>query len=263
MDKPPIFIIGCPRSGTTLTRVILDSHPNICCGPETHLFKNIKIFKEKIFNYWKMLMPYGVDEVSFNSQLKEVFSIFPNNYMKIKNKKRWAEKTPDNIFLVDFIDDLYPNCQFINIIRDGRDVVSSYKKRWGRITIFKAIKAWNKSMDLTCSFHSKFDSSRYLEIRYEDLVLHPVEQTKKIMDFLGEKWTSSLVEHHKSKHDFWYNLDKVSDEDVKKENKEILGSPNKPIFDSSIGIWKKKLNIFEKVLVNIALKNNLIKFGYK
>ena len=41
MKKPPIFIVGCPRSGTTLIRVILDSHPNICCGPETHIIDKI------------------------------------------------------------------------------------------------------------------------------------------------------------------------------------------------------------------------------
>ena len=48
MVKPPIFIIGCPRSGTTLLRVILDSHPNICCGPETHIVKIMKEPREKI-----------------------------------------------------------------------------------------------------------------------------------------------------------------------------------------------------------------------
>jgi len=263
MKKTPIFVVGCPRSGTTLIRVILDSHPNICCGPETHLVKNMENFREKISERWKMLAPYGVKEQAMNQKIKEILLLFMNQYIKSKGKKRWGEKTPDNIFHVDFIDELFPDCQFINIIRDGRDVVCSYKKRWGSKTIFLAIKNWNKSIELTYRYRTKFNEDRYMEIRYEELVTNPERETKKMMQFLGEEWIPDLLAHHKIDHDFWFKSSKGQQIISKMEKNLQRHSPSKPIFSSSVGKWKKNLNIVEKALVSIYLGKNLKRMGYK
>ena len=263
MEKPPIFIVGCPRSGTTLVRVILDSHPNICCGPETNLFGNIKEFKEKIFLYWPFLKMYEVEEKALDQKLKEIFLLFPENYMRIKKKSRWAEKTPKNIFFLDFIDKLFPECQFINIIRDGRDVVSSYKQRWGRITIFSAIKEWNRSVDLTFEYRIRFSKERYLEIRYDDLVTEPESETKKMMVFLKEEWTPSLLEHHEMKHDFLHSYNKGKNINHKMEKKPLRHTPSQQIFSSSVGNWKNNLNFIEKLIVNLFLQKNLKRLRYK
>jgi len=263
MKKTPIFVVGCPRSGTTLIRVILDSHPNICCGPETNLVKNMENFREKISERWKMLASYGVEEQAMNQKIKEILLLFMEHYTKSKSKKRWAEKTPDNIFHVDFIDELFPDCQFINIIRDGRDVVCSYKERWGSKTIFLAIKNWNRSIELTHRYRTKFNKDRYMEIRYEELVTRPERETKKMMQFLGEEWIPNLLTHHKIDHDFWFKSSKGQQISSKMEKKPQRHSPSKPIFTSSVGKWKKNLNIVEKALVNIYLGKSLEKLGYK
>jgi hypothetical protein len=173
MDNKPIFIIGCPRSGTTLLRVILDSHPSICCGPETHILKHMSNLREKINKNWKMLKPYGIDETTIDSKVGEILTVFTDNYVKLKNKERWAEKTPENIFYVDFINRFFPDCQFINVIRDGRDVVSSFKRRWGRKAVLSAIEYWNKSIDLSYKYRIQFSKERYFEVRYENLVKNP------------------------------------------------------------------------------------------
>ncbi|RLF27775.1 MAG: hypothetical protein DRN08_01535 [Thermoplasmata archaeon] len=265
MEKPPIFIIGCPRSGTTLVRVILDSHPNICCGPETHMFRDIEKFRKNILHRWNMLQPYGVDKKAINQKLKEFFLLFTENYVSTKKKKRWAEKTPDHIFYVDLIDELFPDCQFINVIRDGRDVVCSYKERWGRKTFFNAIKTWNKTINLTLIYRKKFDKKRYMEIRYEDLISNPEMETRKMMKFIGEEWTPVLLEHHKIEHDFWFKQHGKTQGHTSHDSREkhpMRHTPSQPIFSSSVGRWKKKLNLIEKILVNILLRENLIKMGY-
>jgi hypothetical protein len=262
MKKPPIFIIGCPRSGTTLLRVILDSHPNICCGPETHLISKLKEFNDKIGEYWKMLEIFGLERSKQLEKLSEIFNIFPEKYMINKNKIRWAEKTPDNIFYAFFIKELFPKCQFINVIRDGRDVVNSHKKRWGRRTILKGIKKWNMSMKLTFQFRKKFCKEDYLEIRYETLVSNPETETKKIMEFLNEPWNPILLEHNKQQHDFWFNIKTGKNIDIKSEKKPKRHSPSRPIFSSSVGKWKKELNILEKIIIKLFLQDNLKKMGY-
>jgi hypothetical protein len=262
MEKPPIFIVGCPRSGTTLVRVILDSHPNICCGPETHLIKNLKTFNETIQSYWNMLEPYDIDKNIITQRLGELFLLFLDHYTKMKNKQRWAEKTPNNIFYVDFINELFPNCQFINVIRDGRDVVCSYKERWGSKTILYAIKEWNRAINLTYAYRTKFPEDRYMEVRYEELVSHPERETKRMMEFLGEKWTPDLLEHHNKQHDFWFKKNGGVNVDLKIERQPTRHSPSQPIFSSSVGKWKKNLNIVEKAVVKLLIQENLEKLGY-
>jgi hypothetical protein len=263
MEKTPIFIIGCPRSGTTLLRVILDSHPNICCGPETHLIKNMKLIRDRIIERWDMLKPYGIEEKELNLKIQEILTLFTNNYLKIKNKNRWAEKTPDNIFYVSEINKFFPNCQFINIIRDGRDVVCSYKERWGRTAIFLGMKKWNSSIEATYRYRKMFQNNRYIEIRYEDFVTRPKYETKRIMNFLDEEWSPDLLEHHKSDHDFWFKFNNETKDNNKIEKHPLRHSPSKPIFSSSVGKWKKNLNLFEKILINTYLHKNLKKLGYK
>jgi len=263
MQKQPIFIIGCPRSGTTLVRVILDSHQNICSGPEAHLIEKLKSFNEKVNKNWKNLEPYKLTKEEYLKNLGNVFSSFQESYTKSKDKKRWAEKTPDNIFYVDFINQLFPDCQFINIIRDGRDVVCSFKERWGRKSILNAMKNWNKSIELSFEYKKKFSKDRYLEVRYEKLVNSPEIETKKIIDFLKEDWTPDLLKHHNKKHDFSFNVKTGKNVDFKTEKKPLRHSPSKPIFQTSAGKWERNLNVFEKAIVNFYLKENLRKLGYK
>lgn len=263
MNKKPIFIIGCPRSGTTLVRVILDSHPNICCGPETQIIPPLEEFNKKVDETWKMLAPYGVDKKTQMEKVGEFFSIFPEHYMREKKKIRWAEKTPTNIYHTDFIKKMFPDCQFIHIIRDGRDVIASFKKRWGSKTIFYGMKQWNKSMNLTPTLREKYGKDEYIEVRYEDLVSNPEPVIRKIIEFLNEPWTPSLLEHHKQKHDYWFNIKTGKNVDKKTEKKPNRHSPSKPIFTSSVGSWRKELNIFEKPLVTVKLGKNLKKMSYK
>lgn len=262
MEKTPIFIVGCPRSGTTLLRVILDSHPNICCGPETHIIEKLNDLDTKIRNNWKMLAPYGIGNKEFDKKIRDVLILFMEKYVIIKNKKRWAEKTPENLFYVDFINRLFPNCQFINVIRDGRDVITSFKRRWGTRTIPLAVKKWNRSIELTLSCRKKFKKSRYIETRYEQLVVSPESETKKIMAFLDESWNPKLLEHHKNDHDFWFKSQDTLKLNLKSEKNPDRHSPSRPVFKTSVGRWKKELNIFEKSYIKMFMSRNLKRIGY-
>jgi len=263
MSKPPIFIFGCLRSGTTITRAIIDSHQNICCGPETNLIQAMKSFRDEISDSWYMLKSYEVQKEDLNEKIKEIMLLFTKQYMRLKNKKRWAEKTPYNVFYVDFINELFPNCKLINVIRDGRDVVCSYKERWGRKTILHAIKEWNMAINLTRTYRTKFNKDRYIEIRYEELVSNPGRETKKLMEFLEEEWTSDLLEHHKKNHDFWFKMGDKENIDLKMERHPQRHAAGKSIFISSVGKWKRNLNVLEKVLANLLMNENLTHLGYK
>ena len=81
----------------------------------------------------------------------------------MKKTKSVGQKTPTNIFHTDFIKKMFPDCQFIHIIRDGRDVVASFKKRWGSKTIFYGMNQWNRSINLLPTLREKYSNDELLE----------------------------------------------------------------------------------------------------
>src|SRR3954453_6132576 len=115
-DQRPIFIVGCQRSGTTLGGLMLDSHPNISCGPETRFLADMaKITTEN----WKRMSHFGFDKDYWHRSIARFFEGIQQDYAASKGKTRWADKTPRYALSLGFIDQLFPRCQVIHVVRDG------------------------------------------------------------------------------------------------------------------------------------------------
>ncbi|WP_202078590.1 sulfotransferase family protein [Caldalkalibacillus salinus] len=128
----PVFIIGTPRSGTTLLFDILskskelwslyDESPywNVYAGPEFRGWESMLLKEED-----------ATEEVS--KQIKEAFTKHLENHEAryvCRSKMRMVEKTPDNCFRIDFIHALFPDAYFIYLKRDGRNTISSMIEAW-------------------------------------------------------------------------------------------------------------------------------------
>ncbi|MEM8777650.1 MAG: sulfotransferase, partial [Cyanobacteria bacterium P01_G01_bin.49] len=108
----PLFIIGVPRSGTTLLRIMLDSHPNLAVGPEcpwmTGSYGNITSFKDLYFSLVEDKRGpihnfEGLSDECIALALGEAFAEILTSYAKARGKKRWLEKTPNNIIEIPFL----------------------------------------------------------------------------------------------------------------------------------------------------------------
>ena len=141
-SNKPIFIIGSPRSGTSILRLLLDSHPNISCGPESKFLIEMNNLICKKF--WFALADFGFDKSYWQLKNAQYFSDFQYEYARKRGKKRWAEKTPAYSLDLEVINILFPDCQFIHIIRDGHDVLASVVRRWGYIKGVKFLYKWKK-----------------------------------------------------------------------------------------------------------------------
>lgn len=154
----PIFIGCCGSSGSTLLGILLNRHPEIACGPEINFFNKKKIyniefrsFKSK-FNYWSknginsngywlslgFLLNrnyYGLSDdniktfLNESNTLREFTDFIIDAFLKKYKKKRFAEKTPTNVYCFKEIVNLYPGAKILHVVRDGRDVFCSLKKR--------------------------------------------------------------------------------------------------------------------------------------
>jgi len=273
MSSSPVFIVGTPRSGTTLLAAILANHSAYSCGPETHFFSYLtKKIEKKLLNpkNW----PYSAADFICSLKLEneyiyklysitkeEIIEFLKNREPSIpavlesltlqhanKQKKYfWIEKTPRHLLFIPQILKYYPNAKIIRIIRDCRDVsLSLLKVPWGYKTPLQGVyRCW---LDEICS--QKFSHSYFL-VKFEDLLMSPEKTLKNICNFLGVPYEPSMLRYYNasarlcSEKEWWKNLVK------------------EPINVSRAFRWKKELDEKNQLMLTYFARNLLIKYGYE
>lgn len=183
-----------------MLRLMLDSHPNISCGPETHfLLDMVKIVTSR----WEQVSRFAFPEDYWYEKIRNFYSSFQTDYMIRRGKSRWAEKTPMYTLHLDFIDRLFPTAQYLHLVRNGRDVVASHRDRWGFKAAARSVSQWVKYITLARVFGHQKGPDRYHELRYEQLVLYPERQMRQVLTFLVEPWDDALLDYERQQHDGW------------------------------------------------------------
>ena len=272
----PFFIIGSGRSGNTLLRSILSGNSDISIPPESyripfaikkfHIFNNrdwedivpqvLKEFEDcKEFYTWEIDITDAQKRLENIADSKRTLSnIFDELFCTYTEKhspgsKIWGDKTPMNTLYLDWIGTVFPRSKFIHIIRDGRDVASSYLKMDRYDTILEAANRWINSIESAQSFGSKIKES-YMEIRYEELVTKPEEVIKDTCDFLDIDYDSKMLDHTKQ-------VKKLGDTD-----KEHHSNLSKPISSDSVGKWRNNLSESDQESITKLLHKHLQRLGY-
>ena len=198
---PAPFIVGVGRSGTTLLRLMLDAHPEMCIPPETGFIpaaiksscdttnprrEFVKVITE--FETWPDFN-FSPDEFyqALNSEPFELsvgIRAFYRLYAARFAKKRWGDKTPAYSIQMPEIEAVLPEAHFIHVIRDGRDVALSVRPLWfapGK-DIRTIARDWKNRIE-EARYLSR-NCRHYLEIHYEKLVTHTQSELKKICTFI-------------------------------------------------------------------------------
>ena len=261
-ETRPVIVGGCPRSGTTLIRVILDTHPHICCGPESEIFKPGRRNPQRLASLFD-LSPTEVEKLLNRSASQaEFIDGFFRLYCSAAGKKRWAEKTPNNIRSLDFIFEHFPRARFIHMLRDGRDAICSlrthprHKVVDGELIplntnnpISKCIETWVTEVSRGLPWR---DDERYFELRYEDIVLEPEKTLKKVFEFLDEPWDPAVLDFH----------------EVRSSSRDVTKFPQNPeatrrLSARSLGRWQKDLSPKELQMFYDMAGDLLLKLGYE
>lgn len=187
-----IFVLGSPRSGTTLAKLILGVHPHLnSCGYETGFFLSQDVTTLKLA---------GVTEAQRKEifqQSQDIVQLFDGLVAQVlinQGGKRYVEKTPSHILRLDFLLKNFSQSQYIHVYRDGRDCYCSGKKHKNipqAKTIQRFAHYWKKSIQARLK-HG--DHPQIFDLKYEDLVTNPEFQVKKMMNFLGETYDSRQIE---------------------------------------------------------------------
>lgn len=192
----PFFIVGAARSGTTLLRVMLDSHSDLSIGPETNVLH--RWFEAASSAKTLGFFPYALDEIQrYPAAALELLLL---RYTRERGKKRWGDKTPNYTPVLGQILTCWPESQVIHCVRDGRDVVCSMQQRWGW-NVGAAAKRWAERVEAVLLYAERLGPERYIEVRYESLVANPERQLRRLLSFLGEVWDPEVLNYASSPHD--------------------------------------------------------------
>jgi hypothetical protein len=231
MDSAQIFVGGEGRSGTTLLRVMLDAHPAIACGPESHFLVDPEFerfhrhFRGK---WWKRAEGYGYGAAEIDDLFREFARNWFETYMRRQGTRRWADKTPQTIRILPYLWELFPTAKFVHMIRDGRDVACSIvPQRWGPDNVKDAARRWVSCIE--AGVKQRGDAERYMEIRYEDLVLHAERELRRLCAWIGEPFDPAMLDYHAKDHDLAPRTESSADQ------------VDKPLYTSAIGRFRRDL----------------------
>lgn len=203
-ETPLIWIGGVPRSGTTLMRAMLDAHPEVRCGEETRVIPRILGIHHAMAKTeveMKRLEEAHITEKVLNDALAayllSIISQHGEPAPRLCNKDPFALKSMRRIY------QMFPKSKFILMLRDGRAVVHSIISRKVSIKGFDytsyrgALVDWNRAISTMYSECLSIGASVCLPVHYEQLVLHPQVQMKKILSFLDLSWSDLVLQHEK------------------------------------------------------------------
>jgi hypothetical protein len=211
-DGPAPFVVGVGRSGTTLLRLMLDAHPQLAIPAETHFVPDLleregecRLADELVDTIvaartWD---DFGLDADELRAKAAgargagEVLRVFYRLCAEREGKPRWGDKTPGYVKRMRTIGTALDEARFIHLIRDGRDVALSRRKRGmgADKPIGDVADLWKRRID-NARKQAKRLRGRYMEVRYEDLVADPEHALRQICELIELEFDPAMLAHH-------------------------------------------------------------------
>ena len=256
-----VVIGGCGRSGTTLARVILDSHPHICCGPESGVFLPEPLDDGKLGEKFKFDSDVVRQAYLMSGSRAEFVDRFAEICCRASGKQRWAEKTPRNVLQLKYIFARFPEARFMHLLRDGRDVACSLRTHPRHRVVngeLVPVKTWKPMEECAARWRDSllaarpfWNDSRFYTVRYEALVSDPRTTIGGLLEFLEEPWDDAVLAHHQTESEF-------RDATTFPQNPEAL----RPIESTALGRWERDMTAADRETFKRVAGDLLIECGY-
>ena len=182
-----IFNVGSRRSGTYWLQRIITAHPSVGAVPsETHLFSHgIAPLMQRFHSEDRLAAEVGriyADRARVIEALRILCDGVLGEYLE-PGQERVAERTPLHVFHLALIHEIYPDAQFVHIIRDGRDSARSIAAQpWGPESIADAAAEWQDA--IRAARAAGLPADRYREVRYEALLAEPEREFARLYEWL-------------------------------------------------------------------------------
>ena len=224
-DKELLFVLGLPRSGTSLTEQILASHSSIYgCGEIVYLEEIIKkyFYKEDKLIIKNLLNKTLIQEtrIKFYEHIKNFYD---------GPKKIIIDKTPQNFMWIGLIKKIFPQSKFIHCVRNRSDnCLSIYK------TLFDGGMKWSYNLDNILKYFKNYKyvmqkwqdnySDYIFEVNYENMIENPEDTIKNLLNYCDLKYEETCLHFYRNKHPI---------------KTMSISQARKPIYKSSVGSGEK------------------------
>lgn len=278
MSDSGLFLIGAPRSGTTLLQTILAHHAELYSAPETSFFNRIVpelgiAFRdpdtpvtaahirlvEDDFRYMTGIELSLRDKVSEGESIRNVFEAVMMNFNK-NAKDRWIEKTTNHARAMLLIRQFYPEARFIHLIRDPVDSVGSMLRirptdlKDFRIRYVSPIigfaRVWQKCVNGALRYPYQ---ENVLHVFYEDLVGRPAETLRRICKFIDIRYADDLLDGFEAESESLLCVERSPWQE---------GNTQPGIRSGSIGKARQELSAGDVWLIQRSVKETASTMGY-
>jgi hypothetical protein len=274
----PIFIVGAPRSGTTLLQYRLRNHPRISLPTgESHFFiplyqaqakfgdlsqlENVRAVLDAMYRQNAGFMDTDLHGMKFdldglaqqlhgegrNTLPAIIRGLYEKNALG-EGKARWGDKTPYYVLHIPQLLEWFPDAQIVHLIRDGRDVALSLFGRKHDFQIYntyQAAKYWQIYVEKGRELSKGLNANQYFELRYEDLLADPEGTLKMLCGFLEEEYSSALLDIHQVK------------------DAGMTPLVHQPIKADNAGKWRTRMSARQIRIFESVAGDTLRKFNYE
>lgn len=243
-DPRPIFVVGMPRSGTTLVEQILSAHPDVHGYGELPEIPNlVSVLQERSRSMQSWPAAVG------SLERADITGVAQRYLQSLRRRNptrasRVVDKTPINFLHVGLIAILFPNARIISCIRDPRDVcLSIYAENFGDrqryATDLADLAYYYRGYKVLMAHWHKVLGDRIYSCRYESLVSDPNEAAQNLVAATGLPWSESCLS--------FYSLDRP----VLTPSRWQV---RRPIYRDSVGRWKKYANHLAPLLDELDIE---------
>jgi hypothetical protein len=269
----PIFIVGCPRSGTTLLSLMVHAHPRLAMPPETRFlirtWRHRKQFGDltdpanhlELARYCvrtgSKVREMGLDpqEIVDNIMLAPptigtAFGTIFKMFADAHGAARWGDKRPQYYSEVDVLLRLFPDAQIVHVVRDGRANVESLNRMpWWPYDSLTSMATWSQAEFCSRRNARRLPKDVFHVLRYESLVADPQTVLRELCAFLEEDFDPVMLEPHQV-------VDVVPERKTWHEN--LKGS----ISTDRVESWRTGLEPWEIGLMETVFRRKLKRWGY-
>jgi Sulfotransferase family len=275
VGERPIFLVGCPRSGTTLLTTMLHAHPRLAFPPETRFLlptyeqrasygdlsvraNRIKLAKA-ITARPTRFGDLGLDRDTVVTAIADgpptlgsALGIVWREFARSRGKARWGEKRPAYWRHMAVVARLFPDAQFVHLMRDPRACVASLQRvSWAEGGVEDAAAVWVLAERELRRFARRLDRPSYHALRYEDLIADPERVLGELCAFLGEDFDPGMLSYQEAARD------------IVPERKTWHDNTRGALDASRTEAWRDQLHPAEIRLVEVAARGGLRRWGYR
>lgn len=223
----PIFVLGMPRSGTTLTETIIASHPQVYGAGELPDLMQLCAQPLAASNPG---YPLNCEDLSADALLRLGATYVEQLRARAPEARHITDKMPANFQVLGLIHLMLPNAKIIHIKRNPVDTcVSNFTKLFSRsqfqsYDMTELGRFYRNYLDIMAHWRSLLPQGSFYEVQYEQLVANQEEETRKLIDYCGLDWDDACMTPHKTER----NIKTASVTQVRQ-----------PVYTSSVERWRR------------------------